>query len=467
MKKKWVIGFVVLVILAIGFVAISGGRRARAANAEVEPTLAPVKADPRVRADGAVVPGHVAQLSLPTGGVVAELLVSEGQAVSAGQALLRLDAARQRANVAQAEAGLQGARARVEDLEKGARQQEVDAAQATLMAAEARLAQLKAGPRAETIATAQAAVEVARAGVQTAQGALASAQANLAALQAGAAPEEIGIAERQIEQAKNALWGAQCQRDSICGHVDRGVSQGDCDAANAGVQASEEDVLMAELRLQQLRGGARQPEIAAAQAQVLQARGQLATAQAQVAQAEANLAQASVGATAEEILAAEAEVRGARANLELVQAGASPETIAVARAEVAAAQAVLAQAQVALDEATLRAPFGGTVARLSVEAGELVAAGAPVVRLADLNTWQVETSDLTELGVVNIAEGNVATMTFDAIPDLTLTGAVSRIKPIGENLHGDIIYTVIVALDQQDARLRWNMTVSVAIEPNA
>jgi len=42
---------------------------------------------------------------------------------------------------------------------------------------------------------------------------------------------------------------------------------------------------------------------------------------------------------------------------------------------------------------------------------------------------------------------------------------VSRIKPLGENKQGDMTYVVIVAPDQIDPRLRWNMTASVAIEP--
>jgi HlyD family secretion protein len=57
-----------------------------------------------------------------------------------------------------------------------------------------------------------------------------------------------------------------------------------------------------------------------------------------------------------------------------------------------------------------------------------------------------------------------ATITFDAIPDLELHGAVSRIRPLGENKQGDITYAVTIQLDRQDPRLRWNMTASVTME---
>ena len=91
--------------------------------------------------------------------------------------------------------------------------------------------------------------------------------------------------------------------------------------------------------------------------------------------------------------------------------------------------------------------------------------GSPMVRLADLTTLQIETDDLTELNVVRVEEGAPAIVTFDAIPGLTTTGKVVRIKPLGENKQGDMTYTVVVQPDQLDDRLRWNMTAAVAIEP--
>jgi hypothetical protein len=46
-----------------------------------------------------------------------------------------------------------------------------------------------------------------------------------------------------------------------------------------------------------------------------------------------------------------------------------------------------------------------------------------------------------------------------------LAGHVLRIKELGENHQGDIVYRAIVVPDQMDARMRWNMTASAAIAP--
>jgi HlyD family secretion protein len=86
------------------------------------------------------------------------------------------------------------------------------------------------------------------------------------------------------------------------------------------------------------------------------------------------------------------------------------------------------------------------------------------VRLADFSQWQVETDDLTELNVVRVREGAAVQLAFDALPGVTLPGTVVQIKPIGVNKQGDITYTVVIAPDRWDERLRWNMTAVATIE---
>ena len=99
------------------------------------PILRRPSAGNEVVADAAVVPARNADLSLPTGGIVAEILAQEGQQVEQGAPILRLESARQQAAVAQADAGLAAAQARLAELKSGARSAEIDAAQAAVDAA--------------------------------------------------------------------------------------------------------------------------------------------------------------------------------------------------------------------------------------------------------------------------------------------------------------------------------------------
>jgi HlyD family secretion protein len=379
-----------------------------------EPTLPPVMAANNVRAEARVVPVRSAELSLPAGGRVALLDVQEGDAVREGQVLLAVDATDQAAAVAQARADLK--------------------------AAEAALQKTIAGATEEEIRAAEAAVEAAQAQSSAASGGVASSAAQLNTLELGATAEDLAIAQRRIDQAKNDLWGAQNQRDGICGRVgDPGVTQAECDGAEARVGTASEAIGILQLQLDQLRLGATEDDKRAARGTLQQSSGSYQAAQA--------------------------GVRQAQAQLDLLRRGATEEDIAQADARVLQAQAAYDRARAALQDAELRAPFDGTVTRVMTTLGERVSPSVPVIQMADLSKLQIETDDLTELSVVRIDEGSKATIQFDALDDLVLGGTVERIFPFGEDKLGDITYTVVIKPEKQDPRLRWNMTATVEIEP--
>ena len=170
-----------------------------------------------------------------------------------------------------------------------------------------------------------------------------------------------------------------------------------------------------------------------------------------------------VGPNSSDVVAAQAQVSSAQAELDNFLAGTKDETIAAAEASIAAAQAALQDAVATLNQTILTAPFDGTIAAINVEMGEQVAPGEAAVTLADFGSWRIETDDLTELSVVNVEPGDSVEISFDALPETQLTGRVANIKPIGENKQGDITYTVLVDLDEQDDQLRWNMTAEATI----
>jgi HlyD family secretion protein len=97
-------------------------------------------------------------------------------------------------------------------------------------------------------------------------------------------------------------------------------------------------------------------------------------------------------------------------------------------------------------------------------AGQQVNANTPEVKLADFSQWYVETEDLTELDIASISPGQKVNLAFDALPDLTLTGTVESISNVFEEKRGDITYTVRIALDESDPRIRWGMTVTTAFQ---
>ncbi len=120
-----------------------------------------------------------------------------------------------------------------------------------------------------------------------------------------------------------------------------------------------------------------------------------------------------------------------------------------------------AGARAALANAELRAPFAGTITNLDLKVGEFAASGSPVVTIADFSSWVVKTTDLTEIDVVNIKEGQPVTLTLDAIPGTTLKGYVLSIGHNYSEKQGDIVYEVSVLLTDQQPAIRWGMTAEV------
>lgn len=153
-------------------------------------------------------------------------------------------------------------------------------------------------------------------------------------------------------------------------------------------------------------------------------------------------------------LAAEAE---AKYQYELGLDGPNADQLALLEARLAAAED-------ALSTYVLSAPFEGAVMDVNVSPGEQVGPEVYAVKFADTSDWYVETSDLTELDVVDVTVGQQVIVTPDALPDLQLLGVVESIDLVYTERSGDILYTVRIRLEEFDPLLRWGMTVTVTFD---
>jgi HlyD family secretion protein len=125
------------------------------------------------------------------------------------------------------------------------------------------------------------------------------------------------------------------------------------------------------------------------------------------------------------------------------------------------AEANLASAKAALNNAELKSPFTGTIASLDAKPGESVSAGLVVVKVADFSNWVVKTTDLTEIDVVNLTNGQVANVTLDALPQNSLTGKIISIGQTYTEVQGDTVYEVTVQMADILPQMRWGMTAEV------
>jgi len=170
----------------------------------------------------------------------------------------------------------------------------------------------------------------------------------------------------------------------------------------------------------------------------------------------------STRAALDAAIAAEAE---AKHQYELSVDGANADQLALAQARVENAKAQVAAAESALSNYVLTSPFDGIVVDVAISVGEQVGAESRAVSIADTSSWIIETTDITELEVVEVAVDQSATFTADALPDVTMNGVVTAISQSSFTQSGDVLYTVYIKVDDADPSIKWGMTVEVTFEP--
>jgi HlyD family secretion protein len=421
----WLASLVVLSLL------IAGCRQA----AEPTPTPAATALPPVgvasgssvATASGEIVPALSADLGFPTPGRVAQVLADVGDRVVAGQLLAAQDRAAAEATVSGAESALFQAQAHLVELQAGPRAQEVAAAEASVDAAKARLAQLSEGARAEEIAAARAS--------------LAAEQSALQQLYLGPSEDQRIEALAALSNAEAALQQAQAAYDNVSWRNDI-----------SGLPESR-----------QLQEATNNYEAAKARYDALYAQPDadvLARAQAQVEQAQAALDALLTPGSENQIAEAEANVRSAQAELELLTAGAPDTEIGIAAAAVSQAKATLQNAEAMLANLELRAPFTGTVTALNINPGETTTTGQVALTMANLDHLRVQTTDLSERDVERVSPGQLARVFVDPLSE-EVGGRVLQISPQASVIGGDVVYEVLVELDEQIPNLRWGMSVDV------
>lgn len=109
----------------------------------------------------------------------------------------------------------------------------------------------------------------------------------------------------------------------------------------------------------------------------------------------------------------------------------------------------------------IRAPYAGTIANMTVKKADSVSSSTVIATL--ITDKQIAEISLNEVDVAKIKIGEKADLTFDAVPDLTITGSVEEIDSIGAVAQGVVTYNVKISFDTEDTRIKPAMSVSAAI----
>jgi HlyD family secretion protein len=423
-----------------------------------------------VSGTGTVVPAAQQNVNFQQSGTLAEIDVKVGDHVTAGQTLAKLDATTQQQAVDQANNNLQTSQATLNSTLNG---NAVTQAEHNVASAQQSLTDAQAQVNLTSQQDANA--------VATDQGNLNNDQANLSTASARAS-----AAQAKVDGDRPALQSAQASYNSHgCGTP---AAQADCPSLAASLQTAQTVMNTDSQALSSAQQAASQ-----AQSAVNSDQSKLTTDQ--------NKQSADQVSSQKTIDSASAAVVTAQDNLNS-QTIQRPNTITSQQAAVANAQLALQTAQRNLGQTTLTAPYDGTILSLNGQVGESVGAGSGATPQAPGTTApQPSSSGSTSSGSSGgssgggsagggssggfIVLGNIAalqvvapfaeadasrlaatqqaTITFDAISNLTVPAHVLAIASNATVVSNVTDYYATLAIDRVDQRLKAGMTANANV----
>jgi HlyD family secretion protein len=148
-------------------------------------------------------------------------------------------------------------------------------------------------------------------------------------------------------------------------------------------------------------------------------------------------------------------------SLAKLQAGADPLDVQSSQLNITQAQNALTDAKNNLANYYVYAPYDGTVAKVNVQVDQSAGSGTSVATF--ITQQKIAEVSLNEVDAAKIQNGQKVTLTFDALPDLSIAGVVDEVDTVGTVSQGVVTYNVKIGFDTQDARVKSGMSVNAAI----
>ena len=127
--------------------------------------------------------------------------------------------------------------------------------------------------------------------------------------------------------------------------------------------------------------------------------------------------------------------------------------------DIRQAELSLETKQNAYNDYFVRAPFDGIIATLTAKVGQSASGSIGTL----ISKQKMVSIPLNEVDIAKIKLGQKATLSFDAIDGLAITGSVDGIDSVGTVSSGVVTYNVTISLDVDDVRVKPGMSVSATI----
>ncbi len=459
--KKWIWIIAIVGLLGFGYIQCQKGKAAQAAkeSAGQKLTAKVERGDVTVTVieSGAIEAVQSVEIKSRVSGRVSQLLVKEGDRVSAGQLIARIDPEELKLQYKQVSAQLRGAESSAARSALNVGLTESQVKNALIQAEQRYITALREWQNQPALS---------RASVEQARISLDNAIRTRDLLVNTTHPQERVRLETTANQAKAIFERDKRELERQRNLLEKGwVSQQAVDNASATFAASEASYKRAQDEWSRMQG--RQAiEAKNADDNVAELREALNRA----------IATANLDKNKEQALAdAKASLEQAKANLRQIEM--DKKSAAQSRAQADQIRASVADNLRLLNETEIRAPMNGIVTKKLIEPGELVSAlssfsgGTPIIEVSDLNTLQVKLQ-INEIDVARLELNDEATIDIDAIPEFQFHGVVMQIAPSnfvattgGGGGGGDSVvrYEVVIKIKDPDKRIKPGMSARCTV----
>lgn len=343
------------------------------------------------------------EISPKISGRIDYLVVREGDEVSKGQLLIKIDPSELQAQVLQQQASVAEARSRLAQAQLNQAPTEVSVRsqiqqqRASLRSAQAELNQVRRNFDSH-VAAAEAGVSEMEARVRAAESQVVNARA-------------------QIEREQASLNNVKARFTRVENLYRQGfIAAQEVDDARTAVEVQTKVLEVAKSQLNAAlaseKSAQAQLEAARSQAAIVRRKGEadIESARAHAAQAEAALKVA---------------------HADLARNPAYRQNLAALQANLQVAEAQLRQAQARMAETEIRAPIKGTITARNADPGTLATPGQPIIVLQHLD-WLYVATALPQEQNRRVFVGQQAEVRFDALSNKTFKGKITHINPAAD-----------------------------------
>lgn len=400
-----------------------------------------------VNITGRVKPAQEVNLSFERGGVVRSVQAQVDKVVSRGAVLASVSNGDAYGRLQEVKSGLDAAQATLDELKRGARQEEIQIKQTALLSAKQDLA----NSYVNTPDTLRNVFTSASDAVQV----------KLASLFEGTTGTTYKLTFTTCDtQAENEAVNLRLQVDTSLKNMQLAIDA----IVVVNTDATDRAIAQAYTDLQKVDALIRRTSDVLSVPCALSNRGLDAyRASVTLAKTSVNSALSEISAKRNTIASQKLLVTRAENDLTITLSGTDEQKIRAQEAVVKQAEARVIQAQADLSQTVIIAPFTGRITKVDAKQGQYAGASTPVITMISESAFEIE-AKIPEVDVARVATSNKASVWLEAFgKEVVFEAVVTKIDPAETVSDGVSTYKATLQFVKKDDRIKSGMTANIDI----